>query len=131
MFNTRVLGAAAAAALLPLTLSAMPAQAACLCSDTAITAKASDRTPASGQEFSVRGRFVDAGEPAANQVVKVQTLRDGHWEQLSGAKVRTSSEGRYRVRLVLSQRGDRDLRVVGVAAGEGPNARKRFTVRVH
>lgn len=108
-----------------------PAAQACACHYTDITVRTSDPTPRSGQTFRIRGRFVDSGDPAVNQVVRVQARRNHPWVRLAGARVRTSADGTYRMRLVLSQRGKRPLRVVGVDRGPGPNAFQRFSVRVH
>lgn len=113
----------------PAGMAATPAQAVSD-SDTRITVRVSDETPASGQTFRIRGRFIEDGSPAINQPVKAQTRRDGQWVPLRGARIHTNDEGRYRMRLVLSQRGKRLLRVVGVA-DTGANAYQRFTVRVH
>ncbi len=113
----------------PATALTAPADAAVCC--PTITVRVSDPTPASGQTFRIRGRFLQpAGQPAVNRIVKVQALRNDRWVALSGAQVRTDDEGRYRMRLVLSQRGRRLLRVVGVNPGDRPNAVRRFTVRV-
>ncbi len=96
-----------------------------------ITVHVSDSTPASGEQFVVRGTFLRGGEPAQSRPVKVQARRDGSWTQLSGARVTTNSEGGYRVRLILSQTGQRDLRVVGVSPKGNRNAFHRFSVTVH
>lgn len=62
----------------------------------------------------------------------MQTLRGGEWTNLSGARVTTGSDGRYRVRVVLGQKGERDLRVVGDPAGTRlANSRARIDVFVH
>ena len=108
--------------------SSASAQAA---SGTRISAFVSDSTPASGEQFVVRGKFVLAGDPAEDRPVKVQALRDGSWTQLDGARVTTNDEGRYRVRVVLSQTGERTLRVVGVSPEGSRNAFHRFVVTVH
>jgi hypothetical protein len=108
-----------------------PAAQACACHFTDITVRSSDPTPRSGQTFRIRGRFVDSGDPARNQLVRVQAHRNRHWVALPGARVRTHADGGYRMRLILSQRGERLLRVVGMDQGPGPNAYERFSVRVH
>ena len=110
---------------------AVPSAHACVCHFTDITVQVSDPTPRSGQTFRIRGRFVDSGDPANHRLVRVQALRNHRWVRLPGARVRTSADGGYRMRLVLSQRGKRVLRVVGVDRGPGPNAFQRFSVRVH
>jgi hypothetical protein len=94
-----------------------------------ITAHVTDSTPASGETFRVYGRLSRDGDAISGRTVKVQTLRDGEWENLSGAAMQTGSEGGYNLRVVLSQTGPRTLRVVGVVPG--PKARKRFSVTVH
>jgi hypothetical protein len=96
-----------------------------------VTAVASDSTPASGQEFVVTGKFTAEGAPVAGRSVKVQSLRGTTWSQLTGAIVSTRSDGTYRVRVILSARGERTLRVVADAPGDLPNAKRRFTVTVH
>jgi hypothetical protein len=96
-----------------------------------ISAFVSDSTPASGEQFVVRGKFFRFGEPAADRPVKVQAWRDGAWNQLTGARVTTNDEGFYRMRLILSQTGQRELRVVGVSPAGSRNAFHRFTVTVH
>ncbi len=121
---------AALALAVPAAALAAPAEAAVCC--PSISVRVSDATPASGQTFRIRGRFLQpAGQPAVNRVVKVQARRNDSWVPLSGARVRTDDEGRYRMRLILSQRGRRLLRVVGVNPGDRPNAFRRFAVRVH
>ncbi len=116
-------------AALPLALGTLvPAEAAQ--GDRArITASVTDTTPASGQTFRVTGRLTRGGEAVAGWTVKVQTLRDGSWSNLTGARMSTSDRGRYKLRVVLSQTGQRTLRVVGVVPGH--NAFQRFGVTVH
>ena len=106
-----------------------PAQA-CACDDAEISVRVSDATPASGQQFRARGRLIMGGLPAPAHTVKVQARRGGQWVPLRGARVQTNDEGRYRVRLVLSQRGSRLLRVAGVGEGTEPTQRQRFRVTV-
>lgn len=130
MSRRTVVSVLALGLVVPASLVAGPAQA-CACHFTDISVRVSDPTPASGQTFRIRGRFFDSGSPAQSRIVKVQTRRDDRWVRIRGARVRTNDEGRYRMRLVLSQRGRRMMRVVGVDRGEGPNAYERFRVRVH
>ena len=115
-------------AALPLALgTTAPAEAA---PDRArITASVTDATPASGETFRVSGRLTREGDAIAGRTVKVQTLRDGAWSNLTGARMTTSATGGYDLRVVLSQTGARTLRVVGVLPGR--NAFDRFTVTVH
>jgi hypothetical protein len=96
-----------------------------------ISAFVSDSTPASGEQFVVHGKFFRFGEPAADRPVKVQAWRDGAWNQLTGARVTTNDNGGYRMRLILSQTGKRDLRFVGVSPNGARNAFHRFSVTVH
>lgn len=97
-----------------------------------ITVHTSDTTPQSGEQFVLGGRLTTrSGRALAAGVVRVQTLRSGEWSDLSGARVTTGSDGRYRVRVILFQRGDRDLRVVGNPAGHRlRNSRARIDVTV-
>ena len=82
-----------------------------------------------GETFRVSGKLTRDGRAIAGRTVKVQTLRGGVWQDLSGASMTTSSTGGYNLRLILGSTGVRDLRVVGIVAG--PDPRKRFTVTVH
>jgi hypothetical protein len=95
-----------------------------------ITARASDDTVGSGEQFLVRGRFTIAGAPAAGRTVKVQGLYGDDWRPISGARVTANSEGRYRVRIILSVEGNRTLRAVGVVPGPAHNAYAAFDVHV-
>ncbi len=125
------LGAAAFAAALPFALAAAPAQACGGCDDSDISVRVSDRTPASGQQFVARGLFILGGLPAPGHVVKVQTYRGGDWVNITGARVTTNDEGRYRVRLILFAKGERLMRVKGIGEQNEKNEVARFTVRVH
>ncbi len=83
-----------------------------------LTVRTSEATPASGEQFVLRGRLTTpTGRALAGGTVTVQTLRAGTWVGLTGARVTTGEQGYYRVRVVLSQRGERDLRAVGDPAG--------------
>jgi hypothetical protein len=93
-----------------------------------ITARPSDDTPRVGQEFFVRGVY-DGPGPRAHDV-KIQTFRNNRWLDLDGARVTTRSDDSYRVRIVLTIRGVRDLRAVGIAGGGRPNSYARFVVEV-
>jgi hypothetical protein len=95
-----------------------------------ITARSSEDVVEAGEAVILRGRFTIAGDPAAAHVVKVQTGYVGNWQTLKGARVRTGSDGRYRVRVVLCARGVRDLRVVGVVPGPRDEAFDRVTLMV-
>lgn len=118
-----------AAAVIAAGLTAVPAYAAEAAAPPQITARVTDSTPASGETFRVAGVLSRDGDALAGKTVKVQTLRNGAWQNISGASMATSSTGKYNLRLVLSQKGERKLRVVGVVPGVDPA--KRFTVTVH
>ena len=120
---------AGAATLASLGVAMSPAQA-CACSDERIVAHVSDTTPDSGETFRVHGRWTRVGQPVVGHTVKVQTRRDGAWEDITGARVSTSTEGRYAVRVVLSQTGERTMRVVGINPGPAKNFKDRFVVTV-
>jgi hypothetical protein len=98
---------------------------------SSITAVPSDNTPASGQTFRVSGLFIAQGKPADHLLVKMQSFTGGHWVQLSGAEMKTSSTGTYTMRLILQAKGDRTLRAVGVVPGPAHDAFKQFHVTVH
>jgi hypothetical protein len=107
-----------------------PAHAADV-ADSRITARSSDYDVRSGEQFVLRGRLTSEGAPVAGAPVRVKTYRSGAWVPLDGAVVTTGSEGRYRVRVVLSMKGDRRLRVVGNPEGNDiRTARKGLVVTV-
>lgn len=96
-----------------------------------ITAHPSDSSVSSGEQFRVRGLFTINGSPALDKKVKIQALYSDGWRNISGARVSTGDDGRYRVRIVLSMKGERVLRAVGITPSpDKPNPKKRFTVRV-
>ncbi len=119
----------ATAAALPLGLGAVTPVSAETTSPARVTASVTDSTPASGQSFRVSGRLARDGDGIAGRTVKVQTLRDGSWTDLTGARMQTSSTGRYNLGLVLGQTGNRTLRVKAILPGR--DAHKRFAVTVH
>ena len=119
----------ATAAALPLALGAIAPAGAATGSTAQLTASVTDTTPASGQSFRVSGMLSRAGDGIAGRTVKIQTLRDGAWTDLTGARMSTSSSGSYNLGVVLSQTGNRTLRVKAILPG--PDAHKRFTVAVH
>jgi hypothetical protein len=120
------------AVLSALTASMSPAAATPLThGGSRITAHASDVTPDAGEQFVIRGRYTLEGATGAGHVVKVQTYRRGEWLDIDGARVTAGAEGRYRVRVILSIRGVRDLRVVGVSGGRQHNSYHRLVVEVH
>ena len=90
-----------------------------------VSAVAGDSTVSSGEQFVIRGRLLSEGTPVGGAVVRITSLDGGHWVALSGARVTTNSEGRYRVRVVLSRTGDRLLRAVANPAGDGIRTARR------
>ena len=126
----RAAGAVALATLAPLTM-AVPQAAQAHTLTSSITAHVTDSTPASGQTFRVFGRFTINGRLAVGHLVKIQELRNNTWLPLKGAQIRTNSEGRYRLRLILSLKGRNVLRAVGVTQKGHRNAYRRFVVTVH
>ena len=119
---------AAGATVVSLTPTAAAAEAAAV-AKSAITVRASDHHEVDpGEQFVLRGRMSSQGSPVAGATVRVQAYRDGGWEPLSGAVVRTGSDGRYRVRVVLFSGGDRDLRVVGRPESDRIRVARGYTV---
>jgi hypothetical protein len=108
-------------------VSIAPAQAAAA-DKSRITVRASDYEVLPGQQFVLRGRMTSLGDAVNGATVRVQGYRNGGWHNLKGAVVRTSSEGRYRVRVILSSGGDRDLRVVADPAGDAIRKARGYTV---
>jgi hypothetical protein len=94
-----------------------------------LTAHVSDPTPASGQQFIVRGKLIEMGMTGKNHVIRVQTKLGGSWEPI--AHVRTNDDGKYRIRVILSAPGKRILRVVAPAGKHEDRQRTRFVVNVH
>src|SRR5262245_30062592 len=125
-------GLVASGALVGSYASAEAASVSTMAPSVSITAHPSDTTPASGQTFRVRGLFEIGGSPAVDRTVKMQSLNSGTWQNIPGAQVSTGSDGKYAVRLILSRKGTRTLRAVGITPSPNtPNAFKRFTVTVH
>jgi hypothetical protein len=131
--STKKLGALALLVTLPLAALGVAGVAeAAAPSQATISAKVSDTTPASGQEFAISGTFTEDGAPAARHIVKVQAQQaNGSWKTLTGARERTNAAGAYDLAVVLGSKGARDLRVVGVGGDAAPNATRVFTVTVH
>jgi hypothetical protein len=124
--------AAAATAALASTAAVIgfaPAQAVETTAEKSrITVHASDHEVTPGEQFVLRGRMAAHGDAVAGAKVKVQTFRNGDWHGLRGAVVRTNSDGRYRVRVILQSGGDRDLRVVGKPSHSGVTLARGYTV---
>jgi hypothetical protein len=106
---------AAALATAAATIGFAPAQGAAQEADqkSNITVRSSDYEVDSGEQFILRGRMASKGRSLSGATVRVQTYRNGDWVPVTGAVVKTGSDGRYRVRVILESGGDRDLRVVG------------------
>jgi hypothetical protein len=126
--------AVVAAAIAPVIAFASPAQAT---SDGgcggggALIVHVSDSTPASGQQFVVRGKLEYVGMSTADNVIKVQTRRGGTWQPIKRARTLTDSSGHYRLRLILGVEGKRHLRVVAVGQDGDSNIHMQFLVTVH
>ncbi|MGH3359278.1 MAG: hypothetical protein ACRDO7_10780 [Nocardioidaceae bacterium] len=122
-------GAAAAALVAPVL--AGPAHAGF---DATITAHATDSHVRSGEQFRVHGKYLlGDGTPVTNRMVRVQSKNaNGSWTTIRGAHLRTNSEGRYRIRVILFRKGERKLRVraQGPDANTSPIRSRPFTVRV-
>lgn len=123
----------AAAALGAVTLAsavwATPAVAAAP-APSRITVHASATTVRSGEQFILRGRMTSLGEEVPNTTVRVSTLRNGEWQRLRGAVVNTRDDGKYRIRIILSQTGERQLRVVGDPPGDAIRIARAF-ITIH
>lgn len=133
MTNLRrtALSGLATVALVAPVLAAGPANAGY---DARVTIHATDTTVHSGQQFRVHGKYLFGDNtPVVNKLVRVQTKdANGHWVRVRGAKLRTNSEGHYRIRVILSRKGVRMLRVK--AQGPGKHAKplhsKAIRIRV-
>jgi hypothetical protein len=129
--RTAALVATLAASASVLTMAPADAAPTADAAKSRITVRASDYEVDPGAQFVLRGRMISDGDAVEGARVRVQAYRDGGWHNLRGAVVSTNDEGRYRVRVVLSSGGDRDLRVVGNPAGDTiRNARGYTVVRV-
>lgn len=117
----------AAAATLLVTVPAAAADSAAR-SEIGVRVAGGEHDVDSGEQFALRGRMTSLGEPVAGAPVRVQTYRDGAWEPVRGAVVTTDAEGRYRVRVILVQDGDRDLRVVANPPGDDIRTARAYTV---
>jgi hypothetical protein len=130
MIVRRLVGTVTIGAIAPLLALSAPAMAAQVGSSS-VTAHASDDTPGSGETFIVHGRYIHDSVPAADHAVKIQTYRNGGWEDIDGVRVRANDSGKYRLRVILFTVGVRDLRAVGIAGDGLHNSYDRFEVQVH
>lgn len=120
-------GAIAAAATM---VAAAPAQSATT-TPSRVSVSTTDSTPASGQTFRLYGSVRSEGHQVP-ATIRVQTYRNGHWVQLSGAVMQTNRDNTYRIRVVLQMKGKRQLRVVADPTPAGiSNARTTISVTVH
>lgn len=130
MFTRNSLLAGAIAAAAPLIALAPSALAeTCGGGYDLLTAKVSDSTPASGQEFILHGKLFEMGMPGKDHKIRIQSRSAGSWHAV--AHVRTNEDGKYRSRLILSTTGRRVLRVIAVGQGDEQNLHQRFVVNVH
>lgn len=124
-----VSGAAASALVAPILVSGPAAHAGY---DARVTIHATDHRVQSGEQFRVHGKYLFGDNtPVKNRMVRVQSKNtNGKWVRLKGAQLRTNSEGRYRIRVALSRKGVRKLRVR--AHGPGPTTSPMFskTIRI-
>jgi hypothetical protein len=124
----RYAGIASAAAVAASLLVAGPAATATDLAPSRVTAHPSDDHPASGEQFVIRGRLTSEGAPIAGAVVHLRSynLTNGTWSNLKGARVTTNSEGRYRVRVILSMKGGRRLMAVANPPGDDIKTARRI-----
>jgi hypothetical protein len=108
-------------------VGAVPAQAADV-AGSRVTVHASDYEVRAAEQFRLRGILKSEGQPVEDATVRVKTYRNGEWHRLRGAVVRTNEEGRYRVRIVLQMKGQRQLRVVAKPKGDHIRTARRDTV---
>lgn len=123
--NMRMIAAGVAAPVLAVTMMS-GAHAAV---GDRVTANPSDSTPASGETFRVSGKLTHEGAAYAGKSVQIQTLRGGVWQDITGARVTTRSDGTYSVRVILGSTGERTMRAIARVPGHDP--RDRFVVTVH
>ena len=126
----RVIGVAVATVATMVATFVTPAQAAHP-GTSRIAVRVNDYTPNAGDAFVVRGIYTPDGSVAAGQVVRLQSYSNGGWSNIRGARVTTDSDGRYRMRVILSVRGVRDLRVMGSPTDGHQRSFHRFVVQVH
>lgn len=126
----RCLGVFLVALAMAFAMFATPARAATEVRP-GISVRASDYTPGAGQVFVLRGRYAPGGTVTAGLAVRLQSYAAGKWSDVRGARVATTHLGRYRMRVILSARGVRDLRVVGVPGDGQRRSFHRLVVQVH
>lgn len=96
-----------------------------------VTVTATDYTPASGQTFRLYGAAWSEGVRVPARI-HVKTFRNGEWVQLPGAVMTTNRFNKYRIRIILQMKGERQLRVVANPTGDDiRTSHKTITVRVH
>jgi hypothetical protein len=108
-------------------VGAAPAQAADI-AGSSVTVHASDYEVRSAEQFRLRGILKSEGQPVEGATVRVKTYRNGEWHRLRGAVVRTNEEGRYRIRIKLQMKGQRQIRVVANPKGDDIRTARRDTV---
>ena len=133
MINLRritVSGAAGLALVAPALISG-PAHAGY---DARVTIHVSDTTVHSGQQFRVHGKYLFGDNtPVVGKRIRVQSKSPkGKWTKIKGATLRTNAEGHYRIRVILSRKGNRMLRVKaqGPDSQTAPLRSKAIKVRV-
>ena len=98
-----------------------------------ITIHTSDKTPASGQSFYLSGlvfRNMPDGYGVPGKKVQLRTYRNGQWVNVTGATMKSDSDGDYNLRTVLSAPGPRKVRAVATVNGKMWRSRI-LTVQVH
>lgn len=107
---TAVLGTLLAASSLVAPATAAPATT--VLAPSHVTVTSTDYTPSSGETFHLYGAIWSQGDrvPAT---ISVKTFRDGEWVQLKGAVMHTNRYDKYNLRIILQQKGERQLRVIG------------------
>lgn len=105
-----------AALLAVVCLATVPSTAIARAADAApaqprVSVSASDTDVRSGEQLVLTGRLTRAGQGLPGDV-QVWSRTGGGWYELSGAEVHTNRTGVYRVRVVLSSTGERELKVV-------------------
>lgn len=122
--------AGAVGALVAPVLIAGPANAGY---DARVSIHATDHHVRSGEQFRVHGRYLFGdNRPVTNKMIRVQSKNpNGRWVNLRGAHLRTNSSGGYRIRVVLSRKGVRKLRVKAQGPDRHTPALRSKAIRVH